>query len=314
LRVARLDAAGLAGLRHEPYTQEVGVEPGAQFGDTSQDDAMKPMTASRTASFLSTMALLACASCADLKNAKDAVADKTSDVKGGAEDRAQAMADRADQWLNQEPLQQREEACQQEQGTWTKKITISACEDGLTTVEYDGQQQQQTCEGGEGGEAEYQCLHKDRDGLVYFNDGPSVPNALQRVSGTIDDRVDYYAYNRLYWPAGMNHDYCYHHGHATYGYDKKACDQQYFRDLSAVCKNPANADIEWFDEAICRKIAVTHYSAVRKAGDEPYNVLSSQVRYPEYEPLWKSYGLDGDPTNEEAMEDVDQPSRRVDLL
>lgn len=258
--------------------------------------------------------LVAITHCGKIQDAGQAVADKTVQGKDKASEGAQSLAEMADTWVNNLPYQQREEACREEKGRWTELVEVSACIDGLMTVTVDGDVQQQPCLGGGGGTADWQCVHTDRDGLYYYNDGPSVPAAMQRVSGVIADQADFFAYNRLFWPAGVNHDYCYHHGHATYDFERIDCDKQYFRDLSAVCAKPEHQSLDWFNDSACRKIAVSHYSAVRHAGEEPYDVQNSRVRYPEYTPLWKVFGLSEDPTNEEAMADIDNPSRRLDIF
>lgn len=252
--------------------------------------------------------------CGKIKDASHAVADKTTEVKDDTVDGAHSLAERADEWVNNLPYQQREEACRDENGRWTERVEVSACEDGLMTVTVDGDTQQQPCLAGVGGTADWQCVHTDRDGLYFYNDGPSVPNAMQRVSGVVADQADFFAYNKLFWPAGVNHDYCYHHGQATYDFERIDCDRQYFRDLSAVCAQPEHNKLEWFNDGACRKIALSHFSAVRSAGQEAYDVQNSRVRYPEYTPLWQVYGLDEDPTNEDAMADVEDPKRRVNIF
>lgn len=254
------------------------------------------------------LTFVASAACGQVHQAVESVAhdatQKTADV-----------ADKVDDWVNAVPMQQRRDKCAAEGGQWIDEVVMGACENGFAEVSFDGIVERQACNRGEGGTAADQCLHRDAQGRGYFNDGPSVPHLLQRLSGTLHPDIDQYRYLDLFWPAGVNHDYCYHHGATLYGYDQEACDGQYFSDLSAVCANDAyRATYDWFKRRSCRQVAALHYAAVRAQGQGAYNVLQTEVAYPNWTPLWSQFGMAADVVDEELAQEIDEKLNWLGLL
>lgn len=247
-------------------------------------------------------------------DAKDSTVSKAEDVKDGAQDKAEHLGQQVDDWVNKEPLRQRREACDKENGQWVELLEVSACEDGVVSLVIDGEQQTQSCVDGEGDTFEKQCLHRADDGQAYFNDGPSVPNLLQRVSGSLADRSNMLHYNELFWAAGVNHDYCYHHGNAAYNFTQEDCDRQYLTDLSAVCSLDSHYNNHWFRKKNCRAFAGMHYVAVRTQGNPAYRALNSLVKYPEWVPLWVTYGMDEDPTDDTLVDEVKDKADFLGML
>jgi hypothetical protein len=94
------------------------------------------------------------------------------------------------------------------------------------------------------------CVHRDRQGRIYWNDGPSAPDWL-------GDK-----YRRIFWDAGVNHDNCYHHNPATYARGRQQCDDAFLVDMAALCAahDPSGT---------CGAMATHFYEAVRLCGDSP---------------------------------------------
>lgn len=47
------------------------------------------------------------------------------------------------------------------------------------------------------------------------------------------------AFSVVFADACFQHDLCYRHGSATYGYDKAKCDEDFVADIDAVCRGEA---------------------------------------------------------------------------
>lgn len=212
------------------------------------------------------------------------------------------FTDDVDAWVNQEPLAQRHAKCDAENGIWIRRVEVSACKEGRVTITLahpndDSVTQVQHCVSGRGSSLEWQCMHEDSGGLVYFNDGPSTPHLLQTVSGHLDEKLDQLRWNGVFWRAAVNHDYCYHHNGSTYGFEKNDCDQQFFVDLTAIClQEPLQREHDWFDEAICKRQAAAMYHAVQKGGNEAWEAMDTAVAYPEWRPLWQEFGMNEAPS------------------
>ena len=246
-----------------------------------------------------------------VSSAGSAAVETKEEVVGGAKN----LADKAEDWVNADPLTQRREMCDDEAGQWLEDVTVSACTDGRMTVTADGNEMVQECNSGEGGHSVKQCGHRDASGNLYFNDGPSVPHLLQKLSGSVADRSDLLRYNRLFWPAGVNHDYCYHHGEMVRGLSRSDCDRQYYSDVSAVCAYDQYAEqYDWFRPDTCRNIAASQYTVVRLQGSGPFAALNSNVAYPQWSPLWQQFGLSHDPIDERVVDEVNDKLGRTNLL
>ena len=199
-----------------------------------------------------------------------------------------------EQKWQEQASQQRHQMCQAAQGT-IADVDVSACVDGVVTLQAGQVRQQQPCIGGETTHYEDQCLHYDTQTLAYFSDGPSVPYALLHVGEDLGEGTDLIQWNRFFWAASVNHDYCYHHGAATYAYTQADCDTQLLDDLVALCSQPQNSAFPWFTKNRCSINAQIMYAAVRAFGDENYKRMATRVQYPPYEPLWRSLGQSEQP-------------------
>ena len=201
-----------------------------------------------------------------------------------------------DEWTAQMPEQRLRDKCTQSGGTLIDTLTVGPCTGGRVHLTPSGElaEQDQDCASGTGGAYGLQCVQTDAQGLLYWQDGPSVPNWLQAVGPSISEKFDPARWTFVAWDAAVNHDYCYHHNGSTYGYGKADCDQQFFADLSALCASDTYKDQSWFTRENCRVNAAAMFAAVQVAGDAPWNIMDSHVQYPDYAPLWKTLGLDAD--------------------
>lgn len=147
--------------------------------------------------------------------------------------------------------------CRQEGGTPVHKVTVSRCSDGeqKVTIWWTSSRktsQVQACrnKGTRGqnvpagtstayssGRIDGQCVKKTGSGKYTWNDGASEPLLAAMVSeGPLYTPI----YKSLFRPAGVRHDHCYHHGKATYGFDKLHCD----RELRSIAQKRCNK-ISW---------------------------------------------------------------------
>jgi hypothetical protein len=109
--------------------------------------------------------------------------------------------------------------------------------------------------------------------------GCSIPAVVTEVSS-------YHAeYGEQFRPACVRHDYCYRHGHATYGYDQRSCDERFYADMKSRCGDglatvtlEALADTDKLAEgAKCRFAADQFYEAVRRHGHKAFRTTTSTV-------------------------------------
>jgi hypothetical protein len=195
-------------------------------------------------------------------------------------------------------LDARKRMCGQQRGTWRATVDASPCADGNMTLAVDGAAHPLGCGGGKGLVYTGQCSYDaDGDG-VYFNDGPSSPEWVQGVSQQLGDALDQTRWNRLFWDAAVNHDYCYH-GKSAYGWTKADCDDQFLTDLSAVCAQPAFTRIGWFSRQACERNAALYTAAVQLLGQASFDATDTLVAYPAWEPLGRAMGLEEDATQVE---------------
>ncbi|RYF10974.1 MAG: hypothetical protein EOO40_04160 [Deltaproteobacteria bacterium] len=256
--------------------------------------------------WLSTFCILHAAACGSAQDLWEGAADKASDLVQQTDDLVSGAVRAANDYIEADQLELRRNKCTEENGIWVDEIVISPCEQGVVTLTIDGVEEQQSCEGGTGGTESDQCMHRDPQNLAYFNDGPSTPPAIERLSSVFGDDYDLLRWSSLLWPAAVNHDYCYHHNGATYGLNKADCDAQMLSDISAICALPAFAEISWFDPEVCRKNAAASFAMVRACGDEFFEQLDSRVHYPAYRPLWQQFGLESDPSDPDLAAQVDE--------
>ncbi len=200
----------------------------------------------------------------------------------------------AEQKWKEQAMQQRQQMCDAAQGTYSD-VDVSACVDGVATLDAGPEHQRQPCTGGEATHYDGQCLQQDANGLIYFSDGPSVPYEFLNVGKEVGEGADLSTWNGFFWAAGVNHDYCYHHGAPTYAYVQADCDAQMLDDLVALCSQKDNSSFPWFSKDRCSVNAQIMYTAVRAFGDTNFKRMSTRVSYPPYEPLWRSLGFTQQP-------------------
>ena len=208
-------------------------------------------------------------------------------------------------WKDGAPEAMRLEQCAAEGGQWVQLLKISACEDGEAEIDADGVKSVQACgPGHHGGEAKLQCTHRDNQGRLYFNDGPSVPPAMLTLSSWIDDSVDQMRYNELFWQAGVAHDYCYHGNPITYGQSQEDCDERFIEDLIATCVYHQTSDFGWFKMNICQTYAALMYGMVRTRGEESFSGYNLEAAYEQTEPLYRQLGMAESPYDARRQQEV----------
>ena len=162
------------------------------------------------------------------------------------------------------------------------KVKVSACVGGIQRIEPDGMPEQpQTCEGNIAA-SEYvgspQCIYRDPDGLYMWDDGPSIPPEADAILATPLLSGPHKPYALIFWPAGQQHDYCYHHGRITYGYTREGCDDEFHATMRTICQQ----NHPWwsaFNRQACLSAAAVMYDAVRVAGASAFNKTNTRVNY-----------------------------------
>lgn len=97
-------------------------------------------------------------------------------------------------------------------------------------------------------------------------------------------------YKEKFYDACAQHDYCYRHGFASYGFDRESCDEAFLVDMQNLCPKPATGGVGKFFEMLddsedsrqaCETVANDYYQAVRRYGEERF--LTAQSTYCEYD-------------------------------
>lgn len=107
--------------------------------------------------------------------------------------------------------------------------------------------------------------------------GCSVPLEAQLVS-------EFYAeYARRFRPACIQHDFCYRHGHVTYGLDQAACDGEFRRAMLAECSPDLSLTgvLKVESVADCQLAAEQMAQAVQRFGKRHF--LTATSTYCEYD-------------------------------
>ncbi|MEM9533125.1 MAG: hypothetical protein AAGA23_19555 [Pseudomonadota bacterium] len=96
--------------------------------------------------------------------------------------------------------------------------------------------------------------------------GCSIPVVVDVLTERLDDA------KALFEPACVQHDFCYRHGAATYGWRREDCDQEFKQLMEAACRNqPVLEKINWVtNPASCRVLAGRMYQAVRDHGERRF--------------------------------------------
>jgi hypothetical protein len=178
-------------------------------------------------------------------------------------------------------LEDRKQICKETGGTFTSSLEVSACQSGdavLSPAADSGlPTQYQSCDRGNGYTYSNVCVYNDADGSYYWDDGPSIPGT---ANNTLPGSV-YYNYIVLFWPAGQWHDYCYHHGQITYGYDKNECDSRFYSLIFSLCTEDTKLSnkLSWYYAANCVQAAQLAREAVEKFGDSAFSYVSTVVYF-----------------------------------
>lgn len=122
--------------------------------------------------------------------------------------------------------------CDATGGVYSDRLIVSSCSHGRVEVAPAGvPSQYQVCTNGKGYTYTSACVYMDAGGAYYWDDGPSIP----AVADALLPKAPYVkSYQILFWLAGQEHDYCYHH-HWAYGYTKAQCDTQFRKSMDAIC-------------------------------------------------------------------------------
>jgi hypothetical protein len=102
------------------------------------------------------------------------------------------------------------------------------------------------------------CSYRNQYNEVQFFNGCSGPTG---------------GYKKIFFPACIQHDLCYHHEPATNGYTRKKCDQDLYKDLRLACEKGAK------NIRKCKKWASFMYRAVRIVGLPAYHCANQRSTY-----------------------------------
>lgn len=100
--------------------------------------------------------------------------------------------------------------------------------------------------------------------------GCSVPEVLLILSDDLNEQID-----KFRQPCAT-HDFCYRHGHATYGVERLECDTNFYDDMRETCGEDGVFDLlDYEDRALCELAANRIYEAVRKHGEPAFRTTAS---------------------------------------
>lgn len=107
--------------------------------------------------------------------------------------------------------------------------------------------------------------------------GCSVPKAVIVTSDFHEE------YARRFRRACVQHDFCYRHGHLTYGTSREDCDRRFQADMQAECQPDISMTGVLKIESVtdCRLAADQMYLAVRQFGEQHFRTATST--YCEYD-------------------------------
>ncbi len=101
------------------------------------------------------------------------------------------------------------------------------------------------------------CVYKNSDGEKLFFNGCSGPSG---------------GHSKLFFPACVKHDLCYHHEPASHGLRQKDCDQALLQDLMKLCAQAPN-------EKKCTNWAKFMYRGLRVVGSIAFQCENSPRKY-----------------------------------
>ena len=97
-------------------------------------------------------------------------------------------------------------------------------------------------------------------------------------------------YREVFYDACAQHDYCYRHGHRSYGVYRETCDTRFLVDMQALCPAPGGnvvtKTLQLLDDTVssrqtCLAVAQSFYLAVREYGEDKFETENST--YCEYD-------------------------------
>ena len=223
---------------------------------------------------------------------------------GVLKDKASDISSAEKNW-EQEATDQQQDKCTEEHGLFTN-VNVGSCSGGQTAVVAGNENQMQPCLSGDQAEYEAQCVQHDSNGLIYFDDGPSIPYEFLNSGQDLGEGTSILNWRGFFWDAGVNHDYCYHNGAATYNYAQADCDKQILDDLVALCSQQRASLPSWFSKDTCSTNAQIVYSAVRLAGSASFQKMSTRVHYPAYKPMWQTLGFSQEPNDSALLGAIEQ--------
>lgn len=100
--------------------------------------------------------------------------------------------------------------------------------------------------------------------------GCSIPEVVPLLS-------EHYAeQSAKFHPACVSHDFCYRHGHATYGDTRDQCDAEFLREMKEACGGLGGLNIlDLKNYSICNTAAEQTYNAVRLKGEPHFRTTTS---------------------------------------
>jgi hypothetical protein len=190
---------------------------------------------------------------------------------------------------------ERKQICDATGGRFAYEVEVTECRDGTQTVTPRGDRrfqqgaaddgQPQRCVAGTGHTYSNQCVYLDKDGLYFFDDGPSIDAEYEPwLPGRVG--ADEHRYSVLFWEAGQRHDYCYHHT-PTYGFRRELCDDDFDNKMHQICENVHSGlfDVPGtsLNRGSCKLAAKAMAAAVRyhPKATEAYHNMKTFVRYME---------------------------------
>ncbi len=109
--------------------------------------------------------------------------------------------------------------------------------------------------------------------------GCSTPDVVAAIGEQLTDQ---------FTASCIRHDYCYRHGHVTYGVDRETCDQRFHEDMQKECGSTGFLGILSFHDALeqaqCRALAASMHAAVRRYGEAAF-LTTASTECPYDEPL-----------------------------
>ncbi len=103
------------------------------------------------------------------------------------------------------------------------------------------------------------CVVKNQNGQNLVFNG---------CTGSFSDMGDFF------FPACVQHDFCYHNEPGHSGKSKKQCDEQFLKNMRTLC------DTQGFNSKLCHGQAWSFYKAVSHFGDASWNCSKEKAEYP----------------------------------